>query len=706
MSDNHSSSIPSPITKKTNKTLGIYFTSAERGVGKTSIALGAVHLLSVAGSSIGVFRPVAPRSGQDNTLAMLSEYASTEFNQEESTGVSAKDFYKDPEAAIPTILAKYEALKKKCDWVIVLGTDYESSNSPSELTLNAILAANLQVPVVLCVRADTRTHDQLEEVIENLLHEVEEQHATVSAILINKARPDEVKELVNQYKKKTVPTLVIPNEPILSAPSLNQIVTAIDAKVLSGLPDNLDYEVINILVAGMQVNSFLQRLQMGSLVIMPGDRDDILVALAAALASGNYPQISGIIISGGILPSPEIIEIFTTLNSEIPLMTTEFDSFDTARLVSETTGSMATGSLQKINAAIDLMERYALTSEVLDKMSYRQSDVVTPQMFEYHLVKKSRENVKRIVLPEGNDDRILIAAQKVLDRKIAHITILGNPEEIKSRARELSLELQEAEIIDPTVSSLREKFAQQYTDLRQHKGMTLEKAQQIVTDVSYFGTLMVHNDLVDGMVSGADHTTAHTIKPAFEIIKTKPGISTVSSVFFMCLAHRVLVFGDCAVVPNPSVEQLADIAISSAQTATQFGIDPRVAMLSYSTGNSGSGDKVDKVRSAKDLVLQKQPDILCDGPIQYDAAVDATVAAKKMPGSAVAGKATVLVFSDLDAGNTTYKAVQRSADAIAIGPVLQGIKKPINDLSRGALVDDIVNTIAITAIQAQQSTSH
>ena len=253
----------------------------------------------------------------------------------------------------------------------------------------------------------------------------------------------------------------------------------------------------------------------------------------------------------------------------------------------------------------------------------------------------------------------------------------------------------------PHDPELVERFAQTYADVRAHKGMTLERAREVVTDISYFGTMMVHLGLADGMVSGAVNTTAHTIRPALEFIKTADGVRTVSSVFLMCLADRVLVYGDCAVIPDPTTEQLADIAISSAQTAAQFGIDPRVAMLSYSTGSSGSGADVEKVRAATELVAQRSPDLRLVGPIQYDAAIDPVVGRAKMPDSDVAGKATVFVFPDLNTGNNTYKAVQRSAHAVAIGPVLQGLRKPVNDLSRGALVDDIVNTVAITAVQAQ-----
>ncbi|MGL5445049.1 MAG: phosphate acetyltransferase, partial [[Mycobacterium] stephanolepidis] len=326
------------------------------------------------------------------------------------------------------------------------------------------------------------------------------------------------------------------------------------------------------------------------------------------------------------------------------------------------------------------------------------------QMFEYQLLDRARDNRKRIVLPEGDDDRILKAAGRLLQRQVADLTILGEEAEIRSRAAELGVDISNALVVSPKTSELAEQFAGQYFELRKHKGMTPDRAREIMRNVSYFGTMLVYNDIVDGMVSGAAHTTAHTVRPAFEIIKTNPDVSTVSSIFLMCLADRVLAYGDCAIVPDPTSEQLADIAISSARTAAQFGIDPRVAMLSYSTGNSGSGAEVEKVRIATELVRTRQPELLVEGPIQYDAAVEPSVAATKMPDSPVAGRATVLIFPDLNTGNNTYKAVQRSAGAIAIGPVLQGLRKPINDLSRGALVEDIVNTVAITAIQAQDLT--
>ncbi len=359
-------------------------------------------------------------------------------------------------------------------------------------------------------------------------------------------------------------------------------------------------------------------------------------------------------------------------------------------------------SARKIDTALELMDRYVDTTDLLHQLAIEIPVVTTPQMFEYHLLDRARADRKRIVLPEGDDDRILKAAGRLLDRGVAELTVLGDEATVRARAAELGVDLTAADVLDPRTSELCDQFAQQYAEIRKKKGVTVEQAREVMHDASYFGTMLVHNNLVDGMVSGARHTTAHTVRPAFEIIKTLPDVSTVSSIFLMCLEDRVLAYGDCAIVPDPTAEQLADIAISSARTAAQFGIEPRVAMLSYSTGTSGTGADVDKVRAATELVRERDPEMLVEGPIQYDAAVEPSVAASKMPDSPVAGQATVLIFPDLNTGNNTYKAVQRSAGAVAIGPVLQGLNKPVNDLSRGALVSDIVNTVAITAIQAQE----
>jgi phosphate acetyltransferase len=455
----------------------------------------------------------------------------------------------------------------------------------------------------------------------------------------------------------------------------------------------------------MSIEHLLERLSDGVVVIVPGDRSDILLGLLMAHAADGFPSLSGIILNGGFEPPATVSRLVDGLGSRLPIIRTELGTFASASAAAGTRGRLSADSQRKVDTALALFEKHTDAEEALAALEVPAPEVVTPLMFEYELLDRARSDRKHVVLPEGSDDRILRAASTLLQREVADLTILGDEAAIRTRATELGLDLSAAKVIDPKAGQLLERFAAEYTELRKHKGMTVERAREIVSSVSYFGTMMVQLGLADGMVSGAAHTTAHTIKPSFEIIKTTPGTSVVSSVFLMCLEDRVLVYGDCAVNPDPTAEQLADIAISSAETAAQFGIEPRIAMLSYSTGSSGSGADVDKVRTATELVRERRPDLSVEGPIQYDAAVDASVAQTKMPDSAVAGRATVFVFPDLNTGNNTYKAVQRSAGAVAVGPVLQGLRKPVNDLSRGALVQDIVNTVAITAIQAQALTS-
>ena len=452
----------------------------------------------------------------------------------------------------------------------------------------------------------------------------------------------------------------------------------------------------------MTAEHVLERLREGMAVITPGDRSDVVLAVMSAHAAENFPSLSTVILNGGLPLHPSIAALVDGLGLRLPIIATDLGTFETASAAAAARGRVTVTSQRKIDTALALMDRHVDTADLLAQLAIPIPTVTTPQMFEFQLLERARADRKRIVLPEGDDDRILEAAGRLLRREVADLTILGDEAAIRARAAELGVDLAAATVLNPRTSDLCDRFAEQYAEMRKKKGVTHEQAREIIHDVSYFGTMLVHNDIVDGMVSGAAHTTAHTVRPAFEIIRTRPDVSTVSSIFLMCLADRVLAYGDCAIVPDPTSEQLADIAISSARTAAQFGIEPRVAMLSYSTGSSGTGADVDKVRAATDLVRQRAPELLVEGPIQYDAAVEPSVAITKMPDSPVAGRATVLIFPDLNTGNNTYKAVQRSAGAIAIGPVLQGLNKPVNDLSRGALVADIVNTVAITAIQAQE----
>jgi len=591
-------------------------------------------------------------------------------------------------------------MAEHCDAVLIVGSDYTNVASPSELSVNARIAVNLGAPVVLAVRAKGRTPGEVVQVVELCLAELAAQHAYTAAIVANRCEPSQLKAVAAALEKVTPQTYVLPAEPLLVAPSVADLQQAVNGTLIKGDEALLGREVMSVLVAGMTAEHVLERLTDAMAVITPGDRSDVVLAVVSAHAAEGFPSLSAIVLNGGLELHPSIAALVSGLGLRLPIVATALGTFETASAVASARGRVTATSQRKIDTALALVDKYVDIGDLLAQLAIPIPTVTTPQMFEYQLLDRARSHRKRIVLPEGNDDRILKAAGRLLQRGVADLTILGDEAEIRPRAAELGVDLDAATVLNPRTSELCDQFAEQYAQLRKRKGVTVEQARETIHDVSYFGTMLVHNDIVDGMVSGAVHTTAHTVRPAFEIIKTRPDVSTVSSIFLMCLADRVLAYGDCAIVPGPTSEQLADIAISSARTAAQFGIDPRVAMLSYSTGSSGIGTDVDKVRTATELVRKRAPDLLVEGPIQYDAAVEPSVAATKMPDSPVAGRATVLIFPDLNTGNNTYKAVQRSAGAVAIGPVLQGLNKPVNDLSRGALVSDIVNTVAITAIQA------
>ena len=680
----------------------IYVASPEGDTGKSTIALGILHRLAATVAKVGVFRPIT-RLGEDRDyiLELLLSHTTAGLSYEQCVGVSYQQLHDDPDAAIADIVDRFHDVADRCDAVVIVGSDYTDVTTPSELDTNARIAANLGAPVVLAVKAKDRTPEEVAQVVELCLVEIAGQHAHTAAVVANRCEPAQMAAVAEALKRFPPKSYVLPEEPLLVAPAVGDLQRAVEGTVISGDPELLKREVMGVLVAGMTAEHVLERLTDGVAVITPGDRSDVVLAVVSAHAAEGFPSLSCIILNGGLELHPSIAALVSGLGLRLPIIATTFGTFETASRVASARGRVTASSQRKIDTALELMDTHVNTADLLAQLAIPIPTVVTPQMFTYQLLDRARADRKRIVLPEGEDDRILKAAGRLLQRNVAELTILGEEAQIRARSAELGVDLSAAKVLNPRTSDLCDRFAEQYAELRKRKGVTVEQARETIHDVSYFGTMLVHNDMVDGMVSGAMHTTAHTVRPAFEIIKTQPGITTVSSIFLMCLADRVLAYGDCAIVPDPTSEQLADIAISSARTAAQFGIDPRVAMLSYSTGTSGTGVEVDKVRAATELVRERQPDLLVDGPIQYDAAVDPTVAAAKMPDSKVAGRATVLIFPDLNTGNNTYKAVQRSAGAVAIGPVLQGLNKPVNDLSRGALIEDIVNTVAITAIQAK-----
>ncbi|GAA4785026.1 phosphate acetyltransferase [Microbacterium gilvum] len=695
----------------------IYITSAEGHSGKSTIALGMLDALSRATPRVGVFRPIARSADErDYVLEMLIDHDGTDLAYDECVGVTYDDVRADPDAALATIVARFKAVEATCDAVVVLGSDYTDVGSPAELAYNARVAANLGIPVLLVLggRAHqghseqlgttaARTPGEMAQIAALAVPEVVRERAELLAVVVNRADGDRLDDTIDDVRGAVpgIPVWAIPEDRMLVAPSMRDVMRAVDGRLVGGDEALLTREALGVVVAAMSMENVLPRITEGACLIVPGDRSEVLLAALLANASGTFPSIAGIILNGPFEVPESVSRLLDGLGSRLPIIRADGDTYATAVRVMGARGRLAASSPQRYNLALSLFEKHVDIADLTLVLGVAQSTVVTPLMFEYALLERARSDRRRIVLPEGDDDRVLRAAGILLQRGVADLTILGEPFEVRARAIELGVDISQATVLSPFDPVHVDKFAAEYARLRSHKGMTYERAADTVTDVSYFGTMMVHLGLADGMVSGAAHTTAHTIRPAFEIIKTKPGVSVVSSVFLMALADRVLVYGDCAVIPDPTSEQLADIAVSSAATARQFGVDPRVAMLSYSTGESGSGADVDKVREATRIARERAPELPIEGPIQYDAAADAAVAKAKLPGSAVAGRATVFVFPDLNTGNNTYKAVQRSAGAVAIGPVLQGLNKPINDLSRGALVDDIVNTVAITAIQAQ-----
>ncbi|GAA4905715.1 phosphate acetyltransferase [Nonomuraea thailandensis] len=670
-------------------TRAVYVAAGEAGSNKGTVALGLVELLSRQVETVGVFRPVV-RSGREDALVnTIRSRFQLALPYEAYAGVTYDDVHADVDRAAGDVVARFRALAGRCDAVVVVGTDYTDVGAPTEFGFNARLAADLGTPVVNVVSGRGRTAAQIAAAVELSARELAHHHARELAVVVTRA-PGRL------TVAHPTPVFVLPEAPSLRAPTVADLADACDGRFYLGERDGLGREASTLMVGAMSLPGILDRLTEGAAVIIPSDRAAALLpGLIAAHTSPGFPALSAVVLTGGTdLPAP-VERLLRGMTIPLPVVATDHDTFDTATRLSAVEGRFTPEAGGKTDTAVRLFAEHVDGALLLERLDIAKTDVVTPLMFEYELLDRARARRRHIVLPEGEEPRILRAADILLRRGVAELTLLGDEERIRVQAAQLGLDLDDARVLSPFDAELRERFAREYAAARAHKGMNVELARDTVTDVSYFGTLMVHTGMADGMVSGAAHTTAHTIRPAFEILR----LGLVSSVFFMCLADRVLVYGDCAVNPDPSAEQLAGIAIASAGTAALFGVEPRIAMLSYSTGASGAGADVDKVRAATELVRERRPDLEVEGPIQYDAAIDPAVARTKMPGSQVAGRATVFVVPDLNTGNTLYKGVQRSAGAVAVGPVLQGLRKPVNDLSRGATVADIVTTVAVTAAQ-------
>jgi phosphate acetyltransferase len=681
----------------------VYLTSVGSGGGKSTVALGLAELLSRQVERIGAFRPLTSGTGPDPILGLLSDRYRVDLPLADLSGVTyaeATALVADGrrEELISRIVERYRDVERRCPAVVVVGNDFADSGDgagPRELAFNARLATEFGSVVVPVVDGFGQEPETIAAAARGAYHDLEDLGATVLAVIANRVSgPMTLPEL-------PVPAYAIPEVPTVSAPTVAEVAAALGATLLAGDDTALGRDVLDYVVGAAHVPTLLAHLTEGALVITPGDRADLLVAASAAHVAGQV-SVAGLVLTLGEQPDPRAMRLVERLNTGLAVLSVTSDSYDTVAASSRIEGRPSAANPRKVEAALGAFEACVDTADLARRLRVTRSERVTPLMFEYDLIDRARAARCRLVLPEGAEERILRAAEIVLRRRVADLTLLGRPDDIARRTRELGIDLGDAAVVDPTTSPWRDEFAAAYAKLRAHRGVSVELAYDIVAQPNYFGTMMVQTGHVDGMVSGSTHTTAATIRPAFEIIRTVPGVSVASSVFFMLLADRVLVYGDCAVNRDPDAAQLADIAVSSADTAARFGIQPRVAMLSYSTGDSGTGADVEKVAAATQLVRRRRPELLVEGPIQYDAAIDPQVAATKLPDSEVAGRATVFIFPDLNTGNNTYKAVQRSAGAVAVGPVMQGLRRPVNDLSRGATVPDIVNTVAITAIQAAE----
>ncbi|MFP1979754.1 phosphate acetyltransferase [Lonsdalea quercina] len=698
-------------------------------VGLTSVSLGVIRSMEQKGVRLSLFKPIAqPRSEEqvlDQTTAIIR--ANSAINAAEPLQMSHVETLlstNQQDVLLEEIIARFHENTQDADVVLVEGLvptrKHQFANA-----LNYEIAKTLNAEIVFVTALGNDSADQLKERIELARSSFGgSKNQNITGVIINKlnapvddqgrTRPD-LSEIFDDSTKANVanidPKQLFANSPL---PVLGCIPWSFDliATRAVDMAKHLNARVINagdietrriksVTFCARSIPNMLEHFRPGSLLVTSADRPDVLVA--ASLAAMNGVEIGALLLTGGYEMDPSISALCErAFQTGLPVFMVETNTWQTSLTLQSFSLEVPADDHQRVEKVQEYIARF-INTEWIESLSAASegSRRLSPPAFRYQLTELARKAGKRIVLPEGDEPRTIKAAAICAERGIAHCVLLGNPEEIQRVAAVQGVELgQGIEIVDPV--AVRERYVPRLVELRKNKGMTEVVAREQLEDNVVLGTLMLEQNEVDGLVSGAVHTTANTIRPPLQLIKTAPGSSLVSSVFFMLLPEQVLVYGDCAINPDPTAEQLAEIAIQSADSAAAFGVDPRVAMISYSTGNSGAGSDVEKVRDATRIAQEKRPDLIIDGPLQYDAAIMADVAKSKAPNSPVAGQATVFIFPDLNTGNTTYKAVQRSADLISIGPMLQGMRKPVNDLSRGALVDDIVYTVALTAIQATQ----
>lgn len=686
----------------------LYMVSLEPSAGSLIITMGMMELLKRKLNKVAFFRPIIKDSeDKDHDIGFVLEKYDLDIKYSQTYGytvheVEAMVAENKLHDLIENLIEKFKKLEKEYDFVLVEGLCQASFTQSFDFDINLVIAKNIGSPIISILKGKDKTDREVIDEITIEKDSIEKVGCSHFATFVNRL---DINVFTRLHEKNSFPyTYYLPEVPELDTPTVNDMMNELNCMLILGEQKDLKRVVRQSKIAVMKLENFLEHIEEGDFVLVSGDRADIIVGSMATINSKNYPNIAGLLLTGGLLPSRAIKKLFRGYSEfPLPILSTNDDTYAAALKVNSVKASITIKSDRKIALAQGIFSKNIDVKEIEEKIISVSSRTITPIMFEYNLFERARSTKKKIVLPESSDERILRATEILLRREVVDIILLGKREDIEHKSATLGLDISKAEIINPDESELMDIFVDKFFELRKAKGLTLDKAKDAMTNTAYFATMMVYLGYADGMVSGAIHTTQETIRPALQIIKTKPGISIVSSLFFMCLDTKVLVYGDCAVNQDPNAMELAQIAISSADTAKMFGIEVKVAMLSYSTGESGQGEEVKKVREATKIVQKTRPDILIEGPIQYDAAIDPNVAMTKLPNSKVAGNATVFIFPDLNTGNNTYKAVQRSSNAVAIGPVLQGLNKPVNDLSRGCLVADIVNTVAITVIQAQEN---
>jgi phosphate acetyltransferase len=672
--------------------------------------MGMIEFLKAKFGRVALFRPFVKNHEIDHDTSFFLERYSLDMEYAQTFGFTIIQVEKyiaqnHFNMLIKGLIRKVKELESAYDFIIIEGLSQSCFSNAIDFDINLEVAKNLSTSYINILKGDGKSAD---EILDEIIIDYEGikssccRHFASFTSRLSSTTANELKELLTKHSYLP-PTFILEEMKELDMPTIREVKKSLNCRVIKAHERDFERLIKNKKIAAMELENFLDYIEDGDLILVPADRADIVVGSILALYSKRYSNISGLILTGGLSLSLSVLKILDGFDDlPLPILWTKYNTYDTAIRVSKISSMIDVKDERKIAFALGLFNSSVDMEQINRLILEHSADILTPAMFEFGLFQKAREYRRKIVLPEALDERILRACEILLLRGIVDIILLGNRDEIIRKSGSLGLDISKATIINPLKSKYRKSFAEEFYRLRKVKGVTLEASYDSITSLSYFGTMMVHLGFADGMVSGAIHTTQETIRPALQIIKTKPNIPIVSSLFFMSLDTKVLVYADCAVNQDPTANELATIAINTADTAIKFGITPKIAMLSYSTGSSGKGEDVQKVATATQIVKENRPDLLIEGPIQYDAAIDKDVAKTKLPNSKVAGEATIFIFPDLNTGNNTYKAVQRSSGAVAIGPVLQGLRKPINDLSRGCLVSDIVNTVAITAIQAKE----